>query len=953
MVLQKRRNLVRLAFSLLGDDIIQTSEARRLHLSMRSSIYQLILLLIIFVSLTVAQPGNNLLNEYRKAEQFYNLANSTRSTDLQALQLYLQAAKKLNAFPAYDSITFDCYLKAGILQESDNDHAKAIQLFSTANSIQRRSKLADSFRFKPYLFTGSAYYYIANYDSAVFYFNEAEKLVAKYPHISEQQRLYNMTGSIYYEAGNYVQSKYYFEKALAILDTNARANQYLLVNYKNNIASVSRKLHDYPHALDLYQSLLQYGVERDALLQNIGDTYLGMGEYKNALHYINSTRFVNAKKYNDLAFCYMHLDKPDSAMLFLDKALQHSASVRKSIEKGTTLSYYGDLMAAKKPSDALGYYQKAIIQMDPDFTEEQVSKNPTQFNGIHSFGNLFETLVHKAEAFHLLFNSTKDSQNLEYALKAMNAAFNLSDHTAEAFGSDEARLFLNENVQPAYQLYVDWGVELYEITHDNGWLKDAIAHAEKSKAAVLQWSLLQIPLWSLKGIPHDLLQEEKNLKASISAQYLSFSTTQDSTVRKSSEGQLMNDQIQLSKVHDKLNQQPAYKTLWGNHEIKVDEIRSRLGAQDAIVSLFFSRNSLFSFVVTKDSIAYHQSNEVKTITDEITFLVQHADDASADKQEARKLLQGIYQQVIQPLLPLLTGKSSVIIIPHNELAYLPFEMLIDESGRYALEKFAISYNYSMAFLKAEQQLQFNKLLVAFAPFAGESSASKQFESIPASKQEVSSLNGQVFIDSLATKQKFVQLSSQIGVAHLATHAAANDSIPLQSFIAFYPQEHDTSFKLFEPEIYNLDMHASKLVVLSACETGSGKLVHGEGLLSLSRAFSYAGCPSIITSLWKADDIATAYICGRLHHYLKKGWKKDLALQTAKLDYLKDETIPDQFKLPRFWANLVLVGDTSAIYEGSKSPTVTIIILLIALVIVLFVAAIIYKKRKARGAGLVP
>src|SRR5206468_3888642 len=168
--------------------------------------------------------------------------------------------------------------------------------------------------------------------------------------------------------------------------------------------------------------------------------------------------------------------------------------------------------------------------------------------------------------------------------------------------------------QPAYQLYVDWGVELYEITHDNGWLKDAIAHAEKSKAAVLQWSLLQIPLWSLKGIPHDLLQEEKNLKASINAQYLSFSTTQDSTVRKSSEGQLMNDQIQLSKVHDKLNQQPAYKTLRGNHEIKVDEIRSRLGAQDAIVSLFFSRNSLFSFVVTKDSIAYLQSNEVKTIT---------------------------------------------------------------------------------------------------------------------------------------------------------------------------------------------------------------------------------------------------------------------------------------------------------------------------------------------------
>ena len=95
----------------------------------------------------------------------------------------------------------------------------------------------------------------------------------------------------------------------------------------------------------------------------------------------------------------------------------------------------------------------------------------------------------------------------------------------------------------------------------------------------------------------------------------------------------------------------------------------------------------------------------------------------------------------------------------------------------------------------------------------------------------------------------------------------NNEKPAQSFITFYPSTPD--YKLYAGEIADLKLDSTQLVILSACETGAGQLVKGEGLMSLSRAFAYAGCPNIITSLWKAEDRTTAYLTQQLHYYLEK------------------------------------------------------------------------------------
>jgi CHAT domain-containing protein len=166
---------------------------------------------------------------------------------------------------------------------------------------------------------------------------------------------------------------------------------------------------------------------------------------------------------------------------------------------------------------------------------------------------------------------------------------------------------------------------------------------------------------------------------------------------------------------------------------------------------------------------------------------------------------------------------------------------------------------------------------------------------------------------------------------------------MRSYIAFYPGNND--YKLYAQEIYDLNLDSLQLIILSACETGSGQLVKGEGLMSLSRAFTYAGCPNIITSLWKAEDKSTAFITGRLHHYLEKKYTKDEALQQAKLDFLHNPAIDPRLKAPNYWAHLIFIGNYEANHTSKKWWWIALVIIAGAFAYKLFL-----KKKPRNNSG---
>jgi hypothetical protein len=131
-----------------------------------------------------------------------------------------------------------------------------------------------------------------------------------------------------------------------------------------------------------------------------------------------------------------------------------------------------------------------------------------------------------------------------------------------------------------------------------------------------------------------------------------------------------------------------------------------------------------------------------------------------------------------------------------------------------------------------------------------------------------------------------------------------------------------------------------MIVISACEAGSGRLMKGEGLISLSRAFAFAGCPGIITSLWKADDELTASLMISFYRNLKKGYTRDEALRNAKLECLHSDQ-NHRLKSPVLWANFICIGDAGALYKDQMIYTIGALVALMLLLVMVF-----FKVKKA-------
>lgn len=887
--------------------------------------------------------------EYEKAEAYYNAAASTTQTDSLALKHYQRTITLLSKGPKADSVLFDATVKAGILATSFQRDSLALAYFTAALQTQQKgNQLSDSLLFIPYLFAGNAQYNLFNYDTALALYSQAEKILDKYPAMPEAERLYNKTGVLYYESGDYKKSILYFRKALSIIEQSGPEKQYLVITYKNNIASVLRKSGNYEEALTLYKGLLQYNMTTDELRHNIGVTYLDAGNYEEAISWLKKVRYENAAKYNDLTKACLRKNDLVAAAKYLDLAMAmhgKTASRQKSIQYGLTLKYKGDLeMASQRPENALRNYQHAIIAMDPDFNDTSVTSNPASFNGLHQYYHLFDALVGKARAIKETDPGHKNPAVIKNALAAYRSAITLAAHVERSYESDEARLFLKKNADTVFHEFAGLNLDHYAISKDRADLQEAFNIIENNKASVLQADLHELALSNLAGLPQDLIGEQKRIKAELARLALLSGDEQRDSVQ---ELKIRDLEISLSKLQEKLNRNPNYQRLkFSSKQVSVDSLQKTLSKDAAILSYYYIGEQLLCFYISPESFGYVLTPKSQLYNNQVLKLRQllHT-TATGDRNAVRNISADLYRQLLSPVLGQLSGKSRITIIPYNEISYIPFEMLADpETNDLLLKRFAISYSYSANFLGEPPPEKTSYGVLAFAPFTS-TAAALDMPILKASENEVRSLPGEVILGGDATKQNFLASVGKFPIVHLATHAIANDAEPLQSFVAFYGKKEDSlvNKRLYGMEIYNLDLSHVKLVILSACETGDGQLVHGEGIMSLSRAFSYAGCKSAVASLWKADDQATAYITKQMHGYLKKGADKDIALQQAKIDYLENSEIDARYKTPAYWSNLILIGGSQSIVSKPWNWFVIILVILAFLAGILFGAKIAARK----------
>jgi CHAT domain-containing protein len=172
----------------------------------------------------------------------------------------------------------------------------------------------------------------------------------------------------------------------------------------------------------------------------------------------------------------------------------------------------------------------------------------------------------------------------------------------------------------------------------------------------------------------------------------------------------------------------------------------------------------------------------------------------------------------------------------------------------------------------------------------------------------SNFDGKYFNNSDATFDNFKRNAANYSILHLSTHATSGDTETPAS-IKFYDQE------IFYSELYNLNINPD-LVVLSACETGIGKLYKSEGAMSVARGFQFAGAQNLLFSLWKVNDYTTSVFMDDFYKNIKKGESYFEANANAKLDFLNDKSISNAKKSPYYWSAFVYYGGI----EATEKPT---------------------------------
>jgi CHAT domain-containing protein len=400
--------------------------------------------------------------------------------------------------------------------------------------------------------------------------------------------------------------------------------------------------------------------------------------------------------------------------------------------------------------------------------------------------------------------------------------------------------------------------------------------------------------------------------------------------------EIRNLEMDLGKKQELLSKEISFQ---GNTIPPIKDLQSSvLDNETAIISYTLSGEKLTTTVIMKDSSFPLQRNLPAGFHEELKTFIGSL--VAAKSSFSKAVSNELYSNLLGQLR--LEKIKHLVIIPDNELCYLPFESLVDAKGNWIIGKYSLQYQYCTSVLKKDPVNFRGHQSLSFAPFS--SSGLGGFERLPNSLSEIENLKGEKLTDTSANKANLLKHIADYEVLHLATHAVVNSSQEDFSYIMFAGADSDQQ-RLYAGEIYNLPLRRTDLVILSACETGSGALVKGEGVMSLSRAFTYAGCSNVITSLWKADDYSTAWLTNKVHSYLNKGLSIDRALQQAKLDYLHDPKINPRLKEPYYWAHLVFIGN---ITESHSFPVLLVIAIGIIVLLTVFLLIKRFPTRRNRA-----
>ncbi|GGI55990.1 CHAT domain-containing protein [Winogradskyella haliclonae] len=376
--------------------------------------------------------------------------------------------------------------------------------------------------------------------------------------------------------------------------------------------------------------------------------------------------------------------------------------------------------------------------------------------------------------------------------------------------------------------------------------------------------------------------------------------------------------------------------------ITLKDIYTKLKAENTtIVEYFYGKNAIYQFVFSEKNHAFNKIPIHQNTTQDIINFISYFNDATKINSDVAAYTEDAFSIYNLLKFNAVSDQPNVIIIPDGWINFIPFETLlytkttstIFSKMPFVVNNQSLAYNSSLLFYLNDNKERLEDNLLGIFPVFKDSNQ-ELLHTINEAKSIETQIPSKLLMHQLATKESFIKKASDYSILHLSTHATSGDFVN-PATISF------SNTILSLNELYNLNLNPN-LVVLSACETGIGKLVKGEGTMSIASGFQYAGAKNILFSLWQINDLSTSEIMSSFYRYYGNGKSAVFSNTQSKIDYLSNNTISNAKKSPYYWGAFTYYGDSQEL-KSAKSIVLLWSLGVLALLIIVFLMFKYYYK----------
>ncbi len=783
------------------------------------------------------------------------------------------------------------------------------------------------------------YSYIADFPKASAYGDTAIQIYRKLGNKSGESTELGNIGANQIELGNYPNAIHYINQALTL--SRQIGEKYLQYMQLGFLGNAHFSMGDYKQAIDYFSQAYQMILKANdqgaasACLLNIADAENELGKFeaatKNFHRALDIFIQIGDRRGEGLAAAGLanmskKLLKYQDAQVYYNKALEIAQEIHNRFGEAKTLNELGILsQKLGKYPDAMAYHQKAL-----------------------KIGNEIASLEILYETNYVIGQVNEKQGKILEAIQNYKQAITIIENIRSDFELEEHKVTFFENKIEIYERLIQLLFKINQQKPNQNFDKETFYYAEKAKARALLDLLTESKIDINLMLEPELQKRQKEIYQKIS-EILTDLRNEKLTVDQQNElnSQLKAEEDRLQTLQIEFRRKnPAYTSLQYATPLTIQTVQKEVLQKDELLLEYvLGETQSFLWAVDQKSCqiyALPSENEITKMVKRYIQIISHPPKPGITLQSEGKIL---FDLILKPVTGLISNYQRLIIIPDAILFYLPYETLIhstkhSEAG-YLMETCEISYSPSTSVLHWLRQEQKRSAttpsleLLAFGdPIFGNEAASStkrtpfsenpergfydqqgfDLARLPYTAAEIENiiqtLPAKSYVTHLRADAQEERVKSddlhQYRRLHFATHGILDETLPGRSCIVLTLDDDPNEDGFLQVnEIFNLKLNAD-LVTLSACQTGRGKVLRGEGVLGLTRAFLYAGTNSVLVSLWSVNDRSTANLMTQFYQFLAQGKSKVQALQQAKLKLLTG-TNPT-LRHPYYWAGFVLIGN---------------------------------------------